>query len=125
MAKDAKGHGSDTKGGSSYAAATAAVSHQSRVQQVGRTPEDHIAAGGKIPTEAQYQNSREMNQAYLRSWLDGRSVEEAMAAPTMTDFGRQAMTRIQAELAQSRDNYAKFGSEEKPSALTRSLRGQK
>ncbi len=51
--KDAKVHGSNPRGG--YAAATAAMSnvaHQTGVQQVGRTPEDYIRAGGKIPTES-------------------------------------------------------------------------
>ncbi len=118
MAKDAKGHGSE-KGGS-YAAATAAVAHQRGVQQVGRTPEEYIAAGGKIPTEAQYKANQDQNQTWLRGWLDGRSVDEALKATT--DFGRAAIGRIQAELTQSKSNYEKFGSEENPSALTRSLR---
>ena len=138
--KDAKGHGSNAKGGgesnpfppsyrqhalwdrahgkSSYLDMTAAVSHQSGVNAaVPQTPEAHIMAGGKIPTEAQYQDLQERNQAALKAW---RSFDGAT-----TDFGKQAMTRLQAELAQSKDNYQKFGSEEKPTALTRSLRGQK
>jgi hypothetical protein len=121
--KDAKGHGSDSKGGG-YAEATAAVAHQTGVQQVGRTPEDHIAAGGKIPTEAQYKDLQDRNQTWLRGWLDGRSVDEALKAPTTTEFGKRAIGRLQAELEQSKTNYAKFGSEENPSALTRSLRKQ-
>lgn len=122
--KDAKGHGSDSKGGS-YAAAAKAAAHQSAVAKVPLTPEAHIAGGGKIPTEDQYRNFQQLHTAWLNSWLDGRSFDDALVAPTMTDFGRQAMTRIRNDLAHSKSNYEKFGSEEKPSALTRSLRGQK
>lgn len=114
--KDAKGHGSDKRGGSLYTAATNAVaSHQKGVQQATqRTAEEHVAAGGKIPTERQYADLQRRNAASLHAW--GPS-------PT-TEFGQQAVRRLTAELEQSRGNYRKFGSEEKPSALTLKLRGK-
>lgn len=111
--KDAKGHGSSGRGG--YNAATSAIAHQTGVVRAApKTQEEYLQAGGKLPTEAQYSSLHEQNTAYIKGWGN-----------PSTDAGRQAVARLQAELDQSNANYSKYGSEDKPTALTLKLRGGK
>src|ERR1035437_7753073 len=98
--KDAKGHGSDSKGGGAaqearenrggfnskfsppaaatrlYAGATAAVSHQSGVNTaVPQTPEAHIMAGGKLPTTSQHNDFVEGRTMAIKGWGDVSNTE--------------------------------------------------
>lgn len=110
--KDAKGHGSNT-----YNAAAAAITpaHQQGVAQAtARTAEEYLQSGGKLPTEAQNAEFESTRGAWITAW----------GTPT-TDHGKQAVARMQDELSRSRANYAKFGSEEKPTAYTIKLRSTK
>lgn len=122
--KDAKGHGS-SKRGSRYNDMAAAVAHQSATNAaVPQTPEAHILGGGKIPTEDQYASYQSRHEGYMRGWLGNhQSFDEAYAEAT--PFGKDAMTRIRDDMARSQAAHAKFGTEENPTELTKSLRAGK
>lgn len=106
--KDAKGHGSSSKG--VYAA------HQTGVAQAtASTSEEYIQAGGKLPTEAQHTDLISKNSSWIAGW---------QSAP-LTDAGKAAVGRLQDEIDRANANKTKFGTEEKPTAYTMKLRSGK